>query len=283
VVHALRPILVLTAALALSGCVEVTEKWNLESGGGGTYDLTVRWQADLWRRVADVLGERAMKRIHGAPFPMRAEEWRDGLKGLKGVEIQSLGSEEQEHGWRKLSVKLHFQKVADVFQWEVLSRRTAHFTVEKPKEDDEERIGRLHMTPLIDVPVLDPLAALLNTIDNPPPAEAAGDGGDRRKDPPPLERLGIDRSDAELVGRMLKPELSKVKLRFELTVPGVILSRDGRRNADKLLSTSFEFDFAALRNAETDRRLRCSWHVRPFDEPSVVANEGTKSGARAKR
>ncbi len=275
----------LIAALALAGCVEATEKWEIESGGSGTYDLTVRWQADLWRRVGEVLGDRAMEGIHGAPFPMRKAQWWDGLAGLKGVEIVSLTTEAQDRGWRKLAVKLRFKRVADVFQWEVLSRRGARFVVEKPEggEDDDARICRMEMKPLVDVPVLDPLAALLNAIDNPPPLEEAADGEERRKDAPPLQRLGIDRTDGELVWRMLKPELAKVKLRFELSTPGIILSKDGRRDSSESLSTSFEFDFAALRDAKTDRRLRCSWRVRPFDEPPALVNAGTKAGARARR
>ncbi len=268
---------------ALVGCVEVSESWAIESGGAGTYDLSIRWQADLWRRVSEVLGERTMKRLQGAPFPMRESEWRDGLTGLKGVEIQSLGTEEQERGWRKLSVKLRFQRVADLFQWEVLSRRPASFTVETSPDDEDVRVCRMEMAPLIDVPVLDPLSALLNAIDNPPPTEASASGEADRRDPPPLERFGIDQPNAELVWRMLKPELATAKLGFTLATPGIILSRDGRADRSEELSTTFAFDLAALRDAKTDRRLRCSWRVRPFDEPPVLRNAGTAAGARAKR
>ncbi len=50
------------------------EEWTFDEKGGGTYALTVRWNADLWRRVEEVLGARVMERLVGRPFPLRKEQ-----------------------------------------------------------------------------------------------------------------------------------------------------------------------------------------------------------------
>ena len=264
--------LLLACAVLLTGCVEVEEAWTLDDKGGGTFDLRVRWDADLWRRVSEVLGPRVMGRLSGPSFPLRSAQWRDGLRHLKGVDILELEEGDAGDGRRQIATKLKFGHLRDLLAWEVLARRSTRVELEAGKPG-EPRHCRLRMQPLVRVPVLDPLAALLNAEEKPP---AAAEGAAAPRDPPPLDRLGLERAAAEMVWRMLKLPLAKAKLTFQFRAPGDVTHARGKGAGQARRSVDFSYDFASLRKAETDRSLDFTWRVLEFDEPPLLRHQGDR-------
>jgi hypothetical protein len=263
---------VLAAALALGGCVEVEEDLVLAGDGSGTYALTVRWDADLWRRVTDVLGPAVMGRIEGRAFPLRPEQLRDGLAGLDGVTIQELEERPGTGGRRELVVRLAFRDVPALLRWELMARRTLR--IERAEEGaGTEPAWRLTYHPIAQVPLLDRLGALLDAVERPPPA-AEGETADR--DPPPLERLGLDRDAAELVWRMVKGPLEAASLRFRVAVPSDLVTVRGRAVPAGTREAVATYDLTALRRPGTDRTLRFTWRARAFDRFPVVDHEGDR-------
>jgi hypothetical protein len=209
-------VLVAALALALAGCVEVDEDWKFTRDGSGTYELTLKWNADLLARVRDAVGAPVLAKFEGRAFPLRLEEWREGLKSLPHVEIKRLEERDLPGGWHELRAHLAFGALQDLLGWEVLSRRTVR--IDPPTG---ERLVKLHMTPLTHLPVLDPLRAAEEARRAPPPP-AEGEGAHR--DPPPLERLGVDAATQVLVERMLAPLLANVRFTFRLELAGRVRS-----------------------------------------------------------
>ena len=268
----------LFALLGLSGCVEAEEEWAFDEKGGGTYALTVRWNADLWRRVGDVLGARVMKRLVGDPFPLRRSAWADGLRGLEGVEVLSLEQGDTENGMRQIAAKLKFKRVADLLGWEVLARRTirmgpAPAPGEKPSRE-KPAICKLYMEPIARVPVVDRVGALLNAVEKPP---AKAEGPAAAQDPGPLERFGLERETADLVWRMVKLPLARVKLTVRLKVLGEIVEENEQPALVRGRTFERSWDFAALRNPKSDRRVRFAWRPRAFDIAPTVKHTGDRA------
>src|SRR5688572_10745680 len=77
--------LVTCGAFALGGCVEVDEDWKFARDGSGTYEVTVRWNANLLTLVKGAVGAEAVTAFEGRAFPLRLDEWREGLKPLAHV------------------------------------------------------------------------------------------------------------------------------------------------------------------------------------------------------
>lgn len=217
--------------LALSGCVEVDEDWKMARDGSGTYEVTLRWNADLLARVKDTVGAKVLSAFEGRAFPLRLDEWREGLKPLPHVEIKRLDERDLAGGWHELHVLVAFGTLDDLLGWEVLSRRTLR--IDPP---DGERLVRLHMTPLALVPVLDPLRAAEEARRAPPPP---AEGESAPRDPSPLERLGIDEATQVLVERMLKPMLASVRFTFRLELAGRV--RSASAPATKAAGSSVEY------------------------------------------
>ncbi len=263
----------------LTGCVEAEETWTLDAKGGGTYELVLRWNADLWRRVEEVVGAQAMRRFAGHGFPLRPAQIRDGLKGLEGVEITRLEEGQTDTGLRELALTVRFRRLADLLRWEVIAGRTLEVGREDLRPGEPEstpRHVRFHMEPIARVPVLDRLAALLEAEARPPPEPPRGLA---ERDPGPLERLGIDRAAATLVHRMLKPPLTRVRLQVNVITPSPLVSVGGERRRGSDTRAAFRWDFAALRDAKTDRRVRLRWRMRERD----VAPEARNAGRTARR
>lgn len=247
----------LLGCLLLAGCVEAEETWALDGEGGGIYALTVRWDAELWRRVGEVLGPQVMRRVATPGFPLRAAQWRDSLKDLQGVEVLALEESLEEGGVRRLSTRLKFRRVADLLRWEVLAGR--RMQIEPPSGDaGARRLARLSMEPIVHVPVLDRVAALAEA----PPAAADPAAP---LDPPPLVRLGLDPEALRLVGAMLKPALERVVLRVRCRLPGPLVSVRGRLQAGQTDTVDFTWSFDDLRRRTTDRTVRLRWDVRDID------------------
>lgn len=273
-----RLLLFLLACLLLAGCVEADEDWTFDPDGGGTYALTLRWDADLWRRVGDVLGAPVMRRIAGRGFPLRLEQWRDGLAGLEGVKVLELDEKPAGGGMRQIAVRLHFRRPEDLLGWEVLARRTLRLERVPPAGAGAHGSPqvRLLMEPLARVPVLDRVAALHAAARQPPPAAA---GADVRRDPPPLARMGIGRSAGEMVWRMLAPALGRVRLGVHVTVPAPLQTVSGRP-ADGGRKAAFSWSFDDLGRAHTDRRVRLTWRLGPGQRLHPVDHQGERDPRR---
>ena len=274
----LLPLLVVLLAL-LSGCVEAEEEWTFDAKGGGTYELVLRWNADLWRRVEDVLGAKVMQRFADPGFPLRPAQLRDGLAGLKDVEITRLEERGTDSGLRELVLGLRFKRLSDLLRWELIAGRTLQVGQEprRPGEtaDDPTHVGFV-MEPIARVPVLDRVAALLEAERKPAPKPPEGL---ETRDPGPLERFGIAREAGTLVYRMVKLPLERVRLRVRVNTPGPIVGVGGQVRRDGSTRADFTWDFAALREARTDRSVRLRWRMRARD----VAPEAKNTGRARKR
>lgn len=266
--------LLLVLLTTLCGCVEAEEEWTFDAKGGGTYELVLRWNADLWRRVEEVLGAKVMRRFAGHGFPLRPHQMRDGLAGLEGVEITRLEQRDTDSGLRELVLGLRFKRLADLLRWEVIAGRTLDVGQEarRPgeKADDPAHVG-FAMEPIARVPVLDTLAALLEAEAKPPPQAPQGLA---ERDPGPLERLGLAREASQLVYRMVKLPLEQVRLRVRVNTPGPIVGVGGEARRDGSTRADFSWDFAALRSPRTDRRVRLRWRMRTRDSAPEAKNTG---------
>src|SRR5262245_52064484 len=107
-------------ALALGGCVESDESWKFARDGSGSYEVTLRWNADLLARVKDAVGPKVFGAFEGRAFPLRLEEWREGLKPLPHVEIKRLEERDVEGGWHEITALVEFGSLQDLLGWEVL-------------------------------------------------------------------------------------------------------------------------------------------------------------------
>lgn len=266
--------LLLLFALVLPGCVEAEETWDLDRKGGGAYELTLRWNADLWRRVRGVLGAKVMGRVAGEGFPLRPELWRDGLKNLPGVTIEDCSERDTDTALRELHVRVTFKRLADLLGWEVLARRTVRLEVEKPEKGSEASPrATFTMEPIARVPVLDRIADLVEAVEKPP---AKAEGAAAARDPPPLARIGIERTAADMVWRLVKLPLGKVKLTSRVRLPGDLVSRQGRPAGEETREAVYHWGFDDLRAVDTDRTIRLRWRMLAFDETPAVDHKGTK-------
>lgn len=263
-----------------TGCTEVEETLSFDSKGGGTYRLVLRRDADLWQRVGGVLGKGVLARIEGRPFPLSAAAWRGAVEGVEGVTAAEIVEEDAGKGMRELRVVLEFASLEALLRVEPLARRSCEVTVKPVSKGSKVRMAELSMTPITALPVLDPLAALLNAIEA-PPAEAAERAS--RRDPTPLRRLGVDKGEADMLRRLLDPALAKVRLRFRVEVPGTVLRVDGRSVGGSEEHGEQAFTFADLRSPETDRRVRVAWRVRELDAPPAARHKGDRADAAARR
>ena len=262
-----RPAALLACVLLLlAGCADVREVWKIDSSGSGTYVLTIRWSADLWNRVRDVVGAGVMRGFEGRAFPLHAETWREGLAGLEGVKIKSLEERDADGGMREIALVVDFRRIDDLLKWEILSRRSIHV------RSGLDGLATWEMTPLARLPVLDPLAAAADAREKPPEKAL---GSDAPRDPPPLERLGIEPEPMDLVSKMLAPALGKIRLTFRFEVPGRA-RRIGNRPVDgEETWAEQEFDFASLR-WDADRTVKFAWNPLSLDTLPLVEHEGDR-------
>jgi hypothetical protein len=266
------PVLLLVLAAGLSGCVDAEETWSFDETGGGTYELRVAWDADLWRRVGDVLGARVLERLSARPFPLRKSAWADGLQGLAGVEVLALEERVSDGGLREIAAKVRFKRLADLLRWEVLARRSVQVT-QVQSDPKKPALCRFYMEPLAQVPVLDTLAALVEAHERPP---LKAEGAAATRDPGPLERFGLDEDAARLVWRMVKLPLAKVRLRSRVEVLGEIEEERGQPSRKGGRAYERSWDFAALRKADADRTLRVAWRLRTLDIAPLAAQVGDR-------
>jgi hypothetical protein len=254
------------ALLLLAGCVEVREVWRLQSDGSGTYALTVRWDADLWNRIGDVVGPEALRQFEGRAFPLDARAWREGLEGLEGLTIKTLEERDAEGGKREITLVLDFRRIEDLLAWEVLSRRTIRVRF------GSDGLASWEMTPLARVPVLD---ALADASDAREAAPERALGSDAPLDPPPLRRLGVLPEHEDLAAKMLAPALGKVRFTFRFEVPGRA-RRIGARTLDgDEAGAEQEIDFAGLKGG-ADRSVRFAWLPLALDTLPLVDHEGDR-------
>lgn len=256
----------------LAGCTEAEETWTLDRKGGGEYALTLRWDADLWRRVRGVLGAKVMRRLADPGIPLRTAQWRDGLEDLEGVTILELEEVETGTGMRELRLRARFARLEQILRWEVLAGRRVRIEPE-PEAPGAPPRATLYMEPIARVPILDKVAALVEAAEKPPPP---AEGGAAERDPPPLERMGIDVAAADMVWRLVKLPLGAVRLQSRVVVPGEIQSIRGRSPAEETTEAVFAWTFADLRRVDADRTVRLRWRQRAFDETPALDHPGRR-------
>ena len=269
-----RALLALLCCLALgfAGCTEAEEDWTLDRKGGGEYALTVRWNADLWRRVRGVLGAKVMERLAGPGFPLRVELWRDGLKNLEGVKILALEERDTDTEMRELHLRARFEKLEQILRWDVLAARRVRLETAAKGAAGPPR-ATLYMEPIARVPILDRVAALVEAVERPPPA---AEGGAADRDPPPLARIGIERAAAEMVWRMVKLPLGQAALQTRVQVPGDVVSIRGQAPAEDTRAATFRWTFADLRRVDADRTVRLRWRTLAFDDSPPLDHAGQR-------
>jgi hypothetical protein len=274
-----RGVVAVLAALALAGCVEVDETWRLEADGTGTYALRVRWDRGLLVRAGAIVGGETLRRLEGRGFPLGAESLRDTLDGLEGVVVGEVVETDGGDGVRELRAKVRFRQVTDLLAWEVLAPRAVRIRAEGLGSGDAR--GEWTMDPLLDVPVVGPLAEAARAQGLPPaPKEADGSS-----EPSPLERLGVRPEDTDLLAAMLRPPLGKVRFRFRWELPGAVTSVGGRdvdANATETTSAGVEVTFADLASGR-DRRVRVTWRPATFDVVPDVERGGRPAVPSAQR
>jgi hypothetical protein len=256
--------------LLLAGCAEVEEGWVFDERGGGEYALSVRWDADLWRRVGGIVGEAVMERVRGRAFPLRVDEMAETLRGLPGVEVLSLqAGEGGAGGMRSLDLRVRFERLADLLAWEPMAGRPLRVSL--PAPDGEERRVRLEMRPFDRLPVLDPVLRAWNEFERPP---AGLDEADVAADPGPLARLGVGRREADLVADLLRPALAKLRVALSVAVPGPVATSEGPGARHEGTRARWELDAAALRDAGTGRGVAIEWRLRALDRIEALEQEG---------
>lgn len=265
----MRALLLAALLLPLAGCVEVDEAWVFERDGSGTYALQVRWNADLLARVRGLVGDKTLAAFEGRAFPLRLEEWREGVRALHGVDVRALSEDTAPGGWRVLSTTLHFGRVEDLLAWEVLARRTIR--IDAP---DEQRRVHLRMEPFTRLPVLDPLLAAVQAFSAPgptpapPPGRAAGD-----LDPPPLQRAGLPPEQQPLLDRLLGPVLGNVRLKVRVTVAGKVRSAVAPARRAEGAEAEFLWTATDLAPGRT-RAVELTYVPGEFDQVPLVQHEG---------
>jgi hypothetical protein len=251
-------VVALFVAVVLAGCVEADETWTFDAKGGGTYALRVRWNAGLFARATALVGADAIRRLEGRGFPLRANQLRDTLAGLEGVEVTEVAEDDLEGGFRELRARVTFRRVQDLLAWEVLARRRLRLR----REDGQ---AELAMDPLAHLPVLGPLVEAARDRGLSPQGDADGTSSD--------ERLGLRPENAELLGAMLKPHLQKSRFRFRFEPPGPVTAVGGRPTPSEEAAASVEVSFADL-VAGRDRRVRVRWRPLAFDVVHEVDHAG---------
>lgn len=270
--RALRPLLLAAVLALLAGCTRAEETWTFDRKGGGEYALTVRWDPDLWRRVRGVLGARVMDRLAANGFPLRAALWRDGLQDREGITILELGERDVEGGQREIHLRARFERLEQMLAWDVLAGRTVRLAVPTKEAGGTPR-ATLYMEPIPRVPVLDRIADLVEAVEKPP---QAAEGAAAARDPPPLERAGIDRAAGAMVWKMVKQPLAAVGLRVRIVTPGDVVSVRGRPAGERTRQADFGWTFADLRRVDADRTVRVRWRPLAFDERPGVDRRGRR-------
>ena len=138
--------------VALAGCAEVDEVWQVRPDGGGRYKLSVRYNGDLLRRIRDVVGEARIRELSPRPLPLDVSVWRRTLAQVKGLKVIHCEERTTDGGMRELSLDVEFDSIRSMVAWEFLSCRTT--TVTNANRDDGETVQTFTMNPLARVPVL---------------------------------------------------------------------------------------------------------------------------------
>lgn len=257
----------LLLVLLLAGCVEVEEHLILRAQGGGTYELRLEWDAELLRRVNDLVGRRAASRFARGALPLQVEAWRDSLQGLAGLRAQRVSIADRGEGRRALEVRVAFERLEDLLGWEIFARREIDLAFvgtdgKQVGESDRAKGGetaRLRMRPLARVPslgrVLDALA-----LWRAPPARSAAGGV---SEPSAAERLGILPADGNLLADLLETHLAEASFAFHVEVPGALVEARGGEVLDA--HATWRFDAQAIVQAGRGGQIELIWRPSAFD------------------
>ncbi|MGE0193354.1 MAG: hypothetical protein AB7G65_20040 [Thermoleophilia bacterium] len=246
-------------SLALTGCLEVIERWTLDDRGGGRLDLVVTYDAALLAQVKSVVGERALVGLGSHDVPLTVKAWKPMLDGAPGVEVTTLEESLETGGWHRFHLALRFESLAAVARLEPFAGR--RFLLEAPPagSEGEARRARLVMDPFRHVPLVDPWLALRR-------GGAAADA-EARADPDRRgwrERLGLDASRADLLTDLLEARTMGVRLACEIDLPGAIVEEAGEAG-HRGRSTRIVLDRAALEDTQRNRALRIVWRAGDLD------------------
>lgn len=255
------------AVLALPGCVDVSETWTLARNGSGTYAARLRWNAGLLTAVRSEVGERVFDAFAGRAFPLRLEDWREGLRGLANLDVVRLEERVEVGGWRVLEAEVRFGRLEDLLRWEVLARRTLR--VDPP---DEDRRVRLTMEPFTRLPVLDPLLSALRAYDERPASDASPLASERA-DETPWGALDLKPGVLAALERRLRPAVAEVRLNVEVQVAGTVRSANSPAVRAEGSVAAYRFTADDLAPGRS-RRLEIVYVPGEFDAVPLVDHEG---------
>ena len=278
--------LVAVLALACTGCVEAEETLEIDADGGGRYRLVLRWNADLWRRVGDAVGDRARRALATPSVPMKASAWRDALEPIPGIEIVQLEEQVEDGGWKRLDVELRFQRLKDLWRFEFLGRRKLTVGLAPGTTEGGTRKARIEMGLMKRFPVLDPVAALVRAERKRTARAPEGVRGD----PDLMKRLGLSRERIQLVWDLAGPAIEEARLTFRLAVPRGVQERLEGASEQRADSTTWTIGFGDLQSEEAPRSLWMTWqprgtdtipkfvHPKPKKARAAASGEGAKEG-----
>jgi hypothetical protein len=272
----------LSALLLLVGCVEAEESWDLAADGAGTWTLRVTWDADLARRLVDLVGSETVRALEGpSPLPLDAAAWRDALADLDGVTVGRIAVDDEEDGRRTLHVEAAFQRLEALLGCELLKGRAWDLALVTPEGDVREApraasgdVARLALRPFEGAGLLRGLAEVRADL----AAGGATPGERAAGDPSVLERLGVDPSRAALVETILKPHLPRVHLAVVVRVSGA-LEEVGEEPVEGGREARFVLGLDDLMR-DSRRLVRLAWRPRLFDRVPRVDEAGAAVDVR---
>lgn len=257
----LLPLLGLVWAGLLAGCVEADETIVLDSDGGGTYRLSVRWNADLWRRAGDAIGDKARRALATPAVPLTAAAWRDAFEPVPGIEIVELEEKTQDGGWKQLRVELRFRHLRDLWRFEFLGNRNIRVGRDPKAAEGAARRARIDLDLLAQLPVLDPVAAIVRAERKGTARAPEGVRGDKDL----MAKVGLSRERIGLVWDLVGPAIEKAKVSFTLEIAGRISARADGASDEKADRATWRIDFGDLQAEEAPRKTWLIWEPRSTD------------------
>lgn len=259
--RALPLLLGLVWAGLLAGCVEADETIALDSDGGGTYRLSVRWNADLWRRAGDAIGDKARRALATPGVPLSATAWRDAFEPVPGIEIVELEEETQDGGWKQLRVELRFRHLRDLWRFEFLGNRNIRVGRDPKTTSGGLRHARIDLDLMKQIPVLDPVAAIVRAERKGTARPPEGVRGDKDL----MAKVGLSRERIGLVWDLVGPAIEKARVSFTLEIAGQVIDRADKATDEKADRTTWRIDFGDLQAEEAPRKTWMIWEPRSTD------------------
>ncbi len=267
------------ALTTLAACAEVDEVWRFRDGGGGRYQLTVRYNGDLLRQIREVVGEARLRQLSPRPLPFDVAIWRRTLARVKGLNVKSCEEKTLDGGMIELSADVEFDSLRAMLHWEFLSCRTTSLV---NAEVDGETRQTLTMNPLARLPVLRTGLSwwrLTEKSNDEKRTSAEGATDDKDELPTSVGARRTARAAVKLpahtvamLRQMIAPHLKQIRLSTTFHVPGTWTDR-GRGAADEEGGTRATFTAPHI-IAAMPPQLRMTWRPTSFAKIAPLHHMG---------